>query len=188
MTLAPILSNLINKSLAQGLFPQSLKRAKILPIFESKDKLNIANYRLISILQVISKVYEKVFYRRLYDYFSTNNILSSSQIGFRSGASTEHAILKFTDDILKSFDDNKVGIATFMDLSKAFDCVDHKILLTKIKRYGVHSTPVRWICSYFSNREHFCILESDPINIIKFKHWCSTGINTWSPSLSNLHQ
>ena len=85
----------------------------------------------------ISKVSEKVFYSRLYDYISTNNILSSSQFGFRSGASTEHALLKFTDDILMCFDDNKVGIATFMNLSKAFDCVDHKILLTKIKRYGV---------------------------------------------------
>ena len=142
MTLAPILSNLINKSLAQGLFPQSLKRANILPIFKSKDKQNIANYRPISILPVISKVYAKVFYSRLYDYFSTINILSSSQFGFRSGASTEHALLKFTDGILKCFDDNKDGIATFIDLSKAFDCVDHKILLNKIKRYGVYSTPL----------------------------------------------
>ena len=121
MTLAPILSNLINKSLAQGLFSQSLKRAKILPIFKSKDKLNIANYRPIFILPVISKVYEKVFYSRLHDNFSTNNILSSSQFGFRSGGSTKHALLKFTDHILKCFDDNKVGIATFMDLSKAFE-------------------------------------------------------------------
>ena len=102
-------------------------------------------YRPISVLTVISKVYEKVFYSWLYDYFSTNNILSSSQFGFRSGASTEHALLKFTVDILKCFDDKKVAIATFRDLSKEFDCVDHKILLTKIKRYGVHSTPRRWI-------------------------------------------
>ena len=126
-----------------------------MPIFKSKDKLNIANYPPISILPVISKVYEKVFYSRLYDHFSTDNILSSSQFGFRSGASTEHALLKFTDDIEKCFDDNKVGIATFMDLSKAFDCVDHKILLTKIMRYGVHSTLLRSTSSYLSNREHF---------------------------------
>ena len=92
MTMAPILLNLINKSQAQGLFPQSLKRAKNLPIFKSKDKMNIANYRPISILPVISKVYEKVFYSRLCGNFSTNNILSSSQFGFRSGASTEHSI------------------------------------------------------------------------------------------------
>ena len=119
--LAPILLNLINKSLAQGFFPQSHKRAKILPTFKNKDKLNIANYRPISILPVISKVYEKVFYCRHYDYFSTNNILSTSQFGFRSGANTENALLKFTNDILKCFEDNKVGIATFMDLSKPFD-------------------------------------------------------------------
>ena len=86
---------------------QSLKRAKILPIFKSNDKLNIANYRPISILPDISKFCENVFYSRLYDYFSTNNILSSSQFGFRSGAGTEHALLKLIDDILKCFDDKK---------------------------------------------------------------------------------
>ena len=138
MILAPILSNLINKSLTQGLFPQSLKRAKNFPVFKSKDKLNIANYRPISILPVISKVYKKI-YSRFYDYFSTNNILSSSQFGFWSGASTEHVLLKFNDDILKCLDENKVGIATFMDLSKAFDCADYKILLTKIKGYAMVS-------------------------------------------------
>ena len=92
---------------------------------------------------------------RHYDYFSTNNIVSSSQFGFRSAASTEHALLKFTDDILKCFEDNKVAIATFSDLSKAFDCVDHEILLTIIKRYIVNATLLRWIRSYLSNREHY---------------------------------
>ena len=119
-----------------GLFPKSLKRAKILPIFKNKDKLDITNYRSISILPVISKVYEKVFYNRLYNSSSVNNLLSSSQFGFRSGASTEHAVLKFSDDILKLFDQKKVAIATFMNLSKAFDCVDHNIILSKLKRYG----------------------------------------------------
>ena len=93
-------------------FPKSLKRAKILPIFKNKDKLDITNYRPISILPVISKVSEIVFYNRLDNYFSVKNLLSSSQFGFRSGASTEHVLLKFSDDILKLFDQKKVAIAT----------------------------------------------------------------------------
>ena len=82
-------SNLINKSLATGLFPNFLKRAKILSIFKNKNKLDITNYRPVSILPVISKVYD-FFYHRLYNYFSVNNLLSSSQFGLRSGVSTEH--------------------------------------------------------------------------------------------------
>ena len=124
-------------------------------IFKNKDKLDITNYRPISILPVISKVYEKVFYSGHYNYFSVNNLLSSSQFGFRSGARTEHALLKFSDDIIKLFDQDKVSIATFMVLSKAIDCVDHNILLYKLKRYGIHETAMQWINSYLSDREHF---------------------------------
>ena len=94
------------------------------------------------------------FLNRLYNYFSDNNLLSS-QFGFRSGASIEHAILKFSEDILKSFDQKKVAIATCMDLNKAFDCVDHNILLSKFKGYGIYETALQWINSYLSDHEHF---------------------------------
>ena len=97
----------------------------------------------------------KRFFIILYDYFSVNNLLSSSQFSFRSGASTEHALLKFSDDILKLFDQKKVAIATFMDLSKAFDFVDHNILLSKLKCYGIHETALQWINIYLSDCEHF---------------------------------
>ena len=120
-----------------------------MPIFKNRDKLDVTNYCPISILFVISKVYEKVF---IIDSItiSVKNLLS--QFGFRSGASTEHALLNFSDDILKLFDQMKVAIATFMDLSKAFDCVHHFILLSKLKRY---MTALQWINSYLSDREHF---------------------------------
>ena len=78
-----------------------------------------------------------------------------NQFGFRSGASTEHDLLKFSDDILKLLDKKKVGIATFMDLSKSLDCVDQNILLSKLKLYGIHETTLQWINSYLSDREHF---------------------------------
>ena len=97
----------------------------------------------------------KKYQRTKLKLFSLNNLLSSSQFGFRSGASTEHALLKFSDDILKLFDQKKVAIATFMDLSKAFDCVDHNILLSKLKRYDIHETTLQWINSYLSDHEHF---------------------------------
>ena len=102
---------------------------------------------------VISKVYD-FFFIIDYNHFSLNNLLSSSQFGFRSSASTQHALLKFSDDILKLFDWKKVAIATFMDLSKAFDCMYHNILLSKLKRYGIHETALQWINSYLSDREH----------------------------------
>ena len=153
--LTPILFNLINQSLQWGSSPGPTERAKILPIFKNKDTLDITNYGPTSILPVISKVYEKGFYNRLYNYYSVNNLLSSSQFGFRSGAGTEHALLNFSDDILKLIDKKKVAIATFMDLSKAFDCVDHNILLSKVKRYGIHETALQWINSYQSDREDF---------------------------------
>ena len=148
MTLASILLNSINKSFAKGLFSQALKRAKMLPIFNSKDKLKIANYRQISILPVIGEAYENVFYSRLYYHFSTNNISSSSKFAFRSGVSTKDALLKCTNDTIKCVDDHKVAIITLMDICKAFYCVNHKILLNKINRYGAHLTPIRWISSY----------------------------------------
>ena len=97
-----------------------------------------------------------IFLNGLYNYLSVNNLLSSSEFGFRSGTSTEHALLKFSDDILKLFDQKKAAFATFMDLSKAFDCADHNILLSKLKRYGIHETALQCgINSYLSDREHF---------------------------------
>ena len=97
----------------------------------------------------------KRFFTIDYNYFSVNNLLSSSQLGFRSGASTKHALLKFFDDILKLFDQKKLAITTFMDLSKEFECVDHNILLSKLERYVIHETALQWINSYLSDSEHF---------------------------------
>ena len=120
------------------------------------------------------------FYYILYNYFDVSNILSSSQFGFRSGASTEHALLKFSDDILKLFYQEKVAIATFMDLSKAFDCVDHNILSSKLKRYGIHETAFQSINSYLSDREHFVSWNQAHSCFSKYKHRFSGPYCFWS--------
>jgi len=153
--LTPILKILINKSLSQGKFPEKLKTAKIIPVFKNKDKTEVSNYRPISILPVISKIYERVFYNRLYNYFSYNNLFSESQYGFRSGRSTELALLKFSEDIINSFNNGKNTVATFMDLSKAFDCVNHEILIKKLEYYGVNRICIQWVQSYITDREHY---------------------------------
>jgi len=153
--LTPILKTLVNKSLSQGKFPEKLKTAKIIPVFKNKDKTEISNYRPISILPVISKIYERVFYNRLYNYFNFNNLFSESQYGFRSGRSTELALLKFSEDIIHSFNDGKNTVATFMDLSKAFDCVNHEILLKKLEHYGINRICIQWVQSYITNRQHY---------------------------------
>ena len=119
-----------------------------------------------------------------YNYFSVTNLLSSSQFGFKSGASTEHALLKFSD-ILKLFDQKKVAIATFMDLSKAFDCVDHNILLFKLKRYGIHETALQWINSYLSDREHFVSWNQTLVSWNQ-THTHSLNLNTGVPQGSIL--
>ena len=153
-TIVAPLTQLINKSLQQGIFPDALKIAKISPIYKSKSKTDIKNYRPISVLPVISKVFEKVFYARLYTHFISNNLLSQYQYGFQALRNTEHALLKFTGDVVDGFDSGKPTVATFMDLSKAFDCVNHEILIAKLQHYGVSSIDKTWIKSYLFDRKH----------------------------------
>ena len=141
-----------------GLFPKSLKRAKLL--LKSRQTWlqvcqtsysPIPNKLQSNIFKFQSMIYPtshqsslwKCSYQRLYKYFSVNNLSSSSQFGFRSGevqTPNEHAIFKFSDDILKLLDQKKVVIATFMDISKAFDCVPHNISVSELKRYVIHAT------------------------------------------------
>lgn len=153
-TIVPSLTQLINKSLMQGVFPDALKIAKISPIYKNKSKTDIKNYRPISVLPVLSKVYEKIFYARLYTHFVSNNLLSQNQFGFQAFRNTEHALLKFAGDVVDGFDSGKVTVATFMDLSKAFDCVNHEILVAKLQHYGVSSIDKSWIKSYLLDRKH----------------------------------
>jgi len=136
------LSILINKSMQQGIFPDKLKIAKIIPIFKSKDKEQFNNYRPISLLSSISKMYEKIVYKRLYKFIEPN--LYDRQFGFRPKRSTTQAIIELCTDIINSFENNQITMATFLDLSKAFDTIDHTILTNKMKLYGIRGTALKW--------------------------------------------
>ena len=149
------LHNIINKSIANGIFPEKLKWAIVSPIYKNQD-LDVHqfnSYRPISLLPTISKVFEKIIYKQLYTYMNTNNLLNASQYGFRKAHSTELAALEMVDRIGKELDNNKTPISIFLDLSKAFDTLNHKILITKLHYYGMDELTLAWFKSYLSNRK-----------------------------------
>ena len=151
------LSNLINNSISTGSVPSALKIAKVVPIFKGgyQSKSNLGNYRPISILPVISKIYEKVLYKRLYSFLSTNKVLYESQYGFRSNHSTIHAVCELVEDILKGYEEKEHTLAVFIDLSKAFDTINHEVLIQKLWHYGVRGQALEWFKSYLSNRKQY---------------------------------
>ena len=146
------LKYLFNLSIVKGIFPDDLKIAKVTPIYKADNSSNISNYRPISVLPCFSKMLERIMYNRLQKYLKDQNILYDKQFGFQAGHSTEHAIVQIVDQIYKAFEENEYTLGVFIDLSKAFDTVDHSILLRKLELYGITDRNYAWIKSYLSNR------------------------------------
>ena len=133
---------IFNLSLRKGVFPDMLNIARVTPIFKSGKEEFQNNYRPISVLPCFSKILERIMYNRLYSHIIENNILYNKQFGFQKSHSTEHAILQLTNQIFQSFEQNKFIIGIFIDLPKAFDTVDHSILLKKLSFYGVRNNNI----------------------------------------------
>ena len=125
------------------------------PVFNKCDKKIINNYRPISLLPVISKILEIVIFDQLTDYVTTNNLFSSQQYGFRKNESTELAALELIDRLLTQLHGFKIPINFYMDLSKAFDSLNHNILLHKLTYYGVRNSAITLPRSYLSNRKQY---------------------------------
>jgi exonuclease III len=147
------LVDIINCSLSTGIVPDGMKMSTVTPIFKQGNKTDPTNYRPISILPYFSKLLEKVMYHRLYDYIVKRNILYPFQHGFRSGHSTVMSLLNIQDKVTQAIDNNEYSIGIFLDLSKAFDTVDHNILLKKLENYGVRGVPLSWFKDYLNNRK-----------------------------------
>ncbi len=147
------LTELINQSTLLGIVPNSVKIAKVIPIYKQEDENLIKNYRPISLLISISKILEKIVYKQLYNFVKDK--LHSSQYGYRRKHSTEHALLELNDRILQSLDNGELCMGIFIDLSKAFDTLDHQILIEKLRHYGVRGTPLNWFKSYLTNRRQY---------------------------------
>ena len=142
------LTHIINQSLCTGISPDRFKIAKVVPLFKKGDQDILDNYRPISLLPVVSKVFEKVVFNQLYQHVTDNNLIFTSQYGFKKLHSTELASLELVDRVFQHLDKGKLPLSIFLDLSKAFDTLDHYILLNKLKFYGLSSTPLKWVESY----------------------------------------
>lgn len=144
---------IINVSFEKGIFPDLLKIAKVLPLFKKGNHEQIINYRPISLLPCFSKIFEKLMYIRLVNYFENKGLITGSQFGFRAKNCTINAVIKLTDYVTNSIDNNEECIAVFIDFCKAFDSVQSEILLYKLANYGIRGTALAWLSSYLTNRK-----------------------------------
>ena len=162
------LTEIINLSFLTGTFPDNLKIAKIIPIFKNDSKLSCNNYRPISLLSNISKIFEKLMYSRVYNFLDTFKCLYELQFGFRSNTSTNHALISITETIREAIDSGSFACGVFIDLQKAFDTVDHNILLSKLYHYGIRGASYQWFKSYLSDRKQFVSINgfnSSPLSV-----------------------
>ena len=152
-TIAKPLSHIINMSITSGQIPKELKCAKIVPIYKKKLKTDPGNYRPVSILSIISKIFEKVVCEQLSDYLECNNLMYDLQSGFRQNFSTDSCLIHLSDYILNNQDKGEYTGIVVIDLQKAFDTVNHKILLSKLQALGLDQVAIKWFASYLEDRQ-----------------------------------
>ena len=126
--------------------------------FKAGDENEFGNYRPISVLPCFSKILERIMYKRLYNHLLNQNILYRKQFRFQQGHSTEHAKLQLIDQISDNLEKNFLTLGIFIDLSKAFDTVDHQILISKLKNYRIEGNNLNWFKNYLQNRKQYLIL------------------------------
>ena len=153
--LAKSLEVLFNCSFATGVVPMSFKLARVIPIFKKGSQTCVSNYRPISLLSIFNKLLEKLMYKRLISYIEKKDILSKAQFGFRAKHSTSQAVSLITDKIQKAIEEGLFSCGIFLDLSKAFDTVNHKILISKLEHYGLRGIVKNWFVSYLEYRRQF---------------------------------
>ena len=146
---------LFNLSFSHGKVPCKFKIARVIPVYKKGSMSLVSNYRPISLLSIFNRLLEKLMYNRLISYFNKINVLSDNQFGFRKNHSTFHTLILIVDKIQRAMEEGNYSCGVFIDLSKAFDTLNHNILLGKLERYGIRGIAKDCFASYLYNREHF---------------------------------
>ena len=151
------MAKLINRSIQEGFFPVCLKTAKVIPLHKNGSFENPSNYRLISLLSSLSKVFEKVLNTRMVEFLEKHQLLSNEQFGFRPRRSCTHAIASVTELVPNVIDSQKMGFACFIGFQKAFDTIDHSLLIKKLQNLGFRGKTSTLIASFLSDRKQFVV-------------------------------
>ena len=170
-----LLTYIINMSSMEGVFPSELKLAKVIPIFKSGDSTKMSNYRPISILSFFSKIFEKLMYNIVNNFLYKNEVMYKYQFGFRKIHSTQHAIITLVDRITSSLDSGDLVIGVFLDLKKAFDTVDHHILIKKLFSYGIRGNTLKWFQSYLTDRSQFVTYDGIESKVLPIQYGVPQG-------------
>ena len=169
------LTIIFNLSFDKGVYPDMLKIAKAIPIFKKDSKLVVSNYRPISLLSNINKILEKLMFKRVYTFLEENKCLYSLQFGFRTRYSTNQTLINITETIRAALDSGKVAGGVFVDFQKAFDTVNHEILIWKLNHYGVRGLANSWFASYLSNRNQYVSILGNDSETLPIRHGVPQG-------------
>ena len=166
---------IFNISISTGIHPDLLKIAKTIPIYKKGSKLATGNYRPISLLSNLNKILEKLMFNRIYKFLENKKCIYDLQFGFRSKHSTNHTLIQITENIRKALDNKQYACGIFIDLQKAFDTVNHHILLDKLNYYGIRGTGNNWFKSYLSNRSQYVSIQGFESDIKEINHGVPQG-------------
>ena len=169
------MSKIFNLSRRTGIHPEILKISKTIPIFKKGSRLLVSNYRPISLLSNLNKILEKIVHSRIYSFLEDNQCLYSLQFGFRKKHSTNHALIEITESIRQALGNKKIACGVFDDLQKAFDTVNHDILVSKLEHYGIRGTANSWFSSYLKNRSQFVSILGFESSIKNIPHGVPQG-------------